>query len=116
MRVGEEQIAVSDRRVAAILRGARMDRHELAENVVVADGRRRRLAAILAVLRNLADRCELEDAIARAEARPTGDHGVRPDDAPGADRHTRADDRIGADLDVDRELSGWVDQRGRMDA
>src|SRR5437899_11876751 len=113
MRVGEEQIAVSDRRVAAILRGARMDRDELAENVVVADGRRRRLAAVLAVLRNLADRCELEDAVARAEARPTSDHGMRPDDAPGADRHARTDDRKRADLDVDRERSRWADPRGR---
>ena len=68
VRVGEEQVAVADRGVAAILRGAGVDRDELAEDVVVADRRRRRLAAVLAVLRNLADRRELEDAVARAES------------------------------------------------
>ena len=66
-------VAVADRRVAAVLRGAGVDRHVLAEHVVVADRRRRRLAAVLAVLRDLADRRELEDAIARADRRAPGD-------------------------------------------
>ena len=53
------------RGVAAVLRSAGVDRHELAKDVVVADRGRRRLAAVFAVLRDLADRRELEYAVAR---------------------------------------------------
>ena len=116
VRVGEEQVAVADLRVAAVLRGARVDGHVFAEDVVVADGRGRRLAAVLAILRDLADRRELEDAVARADAScapvtttcgPTTVPAPMTTSAPmieyGADRRRRRDAR------------GGIDDRGRMD-
>ena len=67
VRVGHEHVVVADFRDAAAARGAAMDRHELPEHVVVADDQPRRLAVILQVLRNQADRDEREDLVAVAD-------------------------------------------------
>jgi hypothetical protein len=67
--VGKEKIAVADQRVATVLRGAGVDGREFSEDVVVADCRRGRLAGVLSILRDVADGRELEQVVARAEAR-----------------------------------------------
>jgi hypothetical protein len=85
VRIGEEQIAVADSRVAAVLRGAGIDRHELAEDVVVADRRGGGLAGVFAVLRDVADRRELEQPVALADTRASGQHHVRTEDRAGID-------------------------------
>ena len=116
VRVGEEQVAVADLRVAAVLRGAGVDRHVLADHVVVADRRRRRLAAVLAVLRDQSPidanwKMRLRSPIVVRPSITTCGPIVVP--APmrtvGADRS-----RYGADLDVVGEL-GAADRRSRSD-
>ena len=67
--VGKQPVAVAKRRDAAVLRSAGVNGDEFADHVVIADDRQRRLAVVLAVLRNLADRGELENAVARSQAR-----------------------------------------------
>jgi hypothetical protein len=86
VRVCEEQIAVADPRIAAVLRGAGVDGHELAKDVVVADRRGRRLAAVLAILRDVADRRELEQPVALADARASCKDHMGPRTVPASTR------------------------------
>src|SRR5437762_3011559 len=60
MAIRQYPVSVTDRRRAAVERGPGVNGHELADDVVVADLGRGRLAAVLSVLRNLADRRELD--------------------------------------------------------
>ena len=113
--VGEHQVAVADRRRPAIQGCPGVDRHVLADHVAVADDGRGRLAAVLAVLGDLADRAELEDPIARTDCRVPRHHRVRADHRACADPDVRTDDRERANLDVGSELRRRIDQRGGMD-
>src|SRR5206468_9737246 len=70
---------------------------------------RRRLAAVFAILRNIADRRELKDAIARADCRASGNDDMRTDARAGADSDIPADDRVRADFDVRGDLRLGVD-------
>ena len=77
VRVRHEQVVAADARHALVVRRAAVDGRELAEHVAVADLEPRRLALVLLVLRRIADRAELEDAVADADARrPGGDQRV----------------------------------------
>src|SRR4029078_13032702 len=91
--------------------GAAVDRHELADDVAVADHHARRLAAELQGLRHQADRrhrgdlvvvADLGDAVDDArgadlvvapDAHVLANAHVRPDDGPGADMSARMSDR-----------------------
>src|SRR5207253_1076854 len=84
MAIRQHPVAVADRRRPTVEHGSGVNGHELADDVVVADLGRGRFAAVLAVLRNLADRRKLEDAIAAADARAAGNHDVARDRRPGA--------------------------------
>ena len=65
VRVGHEEVVVADARDALVLLGAAIERHEFADHVAVADLEPGRLAAVLLVLRRVADGGELEDAVVR---------------------------------------------------
>ena len=99
------------RRHAAILRRAGVDvtysRMTLSSPITV----RGRLAVVLAVLRNLADRCELEHAVALSDRVRAAMTTCGPIDGAVADRDPGADDRVRADLDVGAELGVGGDDR-----
>ena len=86
------------------LRGAAIHGGELAEHVAIADLEPRGLAVVLEVLRRVADRRELEDLVAGADARRALDDRVRTDPGPGADAARRPDDRVRAHRDVRGQL------------
>ncbi len=72
-------------------------------------------AAELLVLRDRADRGELEDAVVAADARRAFDDDVRADRRAVADLDAGADDAVGADTDVRADACGRIDDRGRVD-
>ena len=115
VRIGQEQVPVADRGVSPVLRRAGVDRCVFAEDVVVADRRGRRLAAVFAILRYVADRGELEKAVAHADCRAAGHDHMRANDRSGADHHVGTDDRKGTDGRVGRDVGGRVDQRSGVD-
>src|SRR5262249_19689531 len=116
VHISEKQIALADRGLPAILRGADMNGDELANDIVVADHEPRGLAAVFAILRNLADGRELKDAIARADLRAAGQHHVRTDHGPRADRDLGTDNRERAYFDIVCKLCTGIDQSRRMNA
>ena len=116
MGVRQQPVAVADRRRATVQHGAGVNGHELADDVVVPDLGRSGFAAVFAVLRNLADRSELEDAIAAADARAARNHDVARDRRSGADFHFGADHRERTDLNVRREAGAGGHHRRGMDA
>src|SRR6202012_2828765 len=87
----------------------------LAKDVAVADLESRRLALVLLVLRRIADRGELIDLVAGADARRAVDHRMRSDPAARADRYARTDDAEGADLHVGGNVRLRRDHRARVD-
>ena len=115
VRVRKKEIAVANPGVAPVLRGTGMDGHVFAKHVVVPDGRRGRLAAVFTILRNIADRGELENAVAHADGGMTGDDDMRANDGCGADFDVGANDRKRADRCVGRDARGRIDERGGMD-
>src|SRR3970040_2207344 len=85
MDIRHEPVVVADPRHANVLRGPAIEGAELADGVAVADFPPRRRPLVLLVLGNLADGGELEDAVALADARVAGHHGMRADPAPRSD-------------------------------
>ena len=90
VHVGHDPVVVADARRAAAFAGAAVQRDELADQVAIADDQLALFAAEFLVLRDRADRGELEDAVVAADARRAFDDDVR------------ADRRAFADLDVRR--------------
>ncbi len=109
------QVAANARH-GAVLCGAAVDGDELADGVAVADLERGWFAAVLLVLRIGADRRELEDPVAAADAGGPFDDHVGPDARARTDPHAGTDHRVRADLDVGVELGARVDDCTRMDA
>ena len=118
MRRGHEEVVVTDLRHTLVVGGAAVDGDVLAEHVAVADLQPRRLASVFFVLRRIADRGELEHAVACTEPGPTRDHGMRSDDAAWPKLHIGPDHREGTDLHIGRELRAlrhhraWIDAHG----
>ena len=81
VHVGHDPVVVADARRAAALAGAAVDGDELADHVAIADDEFAVLAAEFLVLRDRADRGELEDAVVAADARRAFDDDVRADRA-----------------------------------
>src|SRR5262249_17805661 len=104
VRVREQPVTAADGGDAAILRRSRMNGHELADDVAVADGGPRGGTIVLAVLRDLADRRKLEDPVVATDRGARPDHHVSADDAAFADRDIVADDAIGSDLYPRRKI------------
>jgi hypothetical protein len=115
VHVGHDPVVVADARDARILHRAAVDGAELAEGVAVPDLDPGRLALVLLVLRRRADRDEVPDGVAPADARVAVEHHVRADEAASAHFHVLADDRKRADLDVRGEPRAAVHDGAGMD-
>src|SRR5439155_12425623 len=115
VHVSHDPVLVAHARYADVLRRAAVDRDVLADGVVVADLDRGRLAAVLLVLGRRADRGEVEDLVAPADAHVPVEHHVRADPASLAQLDMLADDAVGPDLDVRGQPRAGVDERRGMD-
>src|SRR5215469_10211270 len=91
VRVGHEEIVIADASDALVVSGAAVDRAALAKHVAVADLEPGRLAAILLVLRRIAQRGELMNPVTRPDRGRAVDDDVRPDDRAGTDTDIGAD-------------------------
>src|SRR6185503_8756621 len=115
VHVSHDPVLVPQARDADILRRAAVDGDGLADGIAVADLDPGRLAGVLLVLRRRADRGEVPDVVAPADAGVAVEHHVRADPGALADLDVLADDRIGADLDVRGEPRARVHDGARMD-
>src|SRR5271163_4811318 len=102
MRIGEEDAARADDRLAAAPRSPGIHRHPLADHAILADRQSDGFAAIFQILRLLADRGEWKDARPSADRRRTRDAHMRnqfdavAERRPGPDMAERADPHAGA--------------------
>ena len=112
MHIGHDPVVAADAGDAGILRGAQVEGAEFAYGVVVADLKARRFACVFLVLRDLAERAELKDAVMRPmRGMPArSPHADRP--SARTDLDMFADDGIGADLDVVGQLRVRMNDRG----
>ena len=94
--------------------GAPVYRHELANDVPVADDQPRRFAAELQILRDEADRRHREDLVAVAHLGPAINHGRRADAAILTDAHVRPDRHVGPDLRPRADDRVGMHDGGRM--
>src|SRR5262249_12605597 len=102
---------------ALLLERATLDGDVFADDVVVADLDAGGLVALRRlVLRDLAERGELEYLVVAAHGHGAVEHHVRADPATLADGDAGADHRVGADLDRFVQLGLGVDDCRRMDA
>ena len=116
MGVGEKDAARADDRLRTAALGARIHRHALADEAVLADDEADRFAAIFEILRLMSDRSEGEDARSRADGRVAGETDVRHEPHAVAKPHLRADMTERADLDVRAETRSILDDGRRMKA
>jgi hypothetical protein len=120
MHVGHDPIVIAHPRYAGVLDGAGIESAELANGVVIADLEPSRLAAVFLILRDLAERDELEDVVAAPDARMPGYYGMRTYDGAGPNLYMLADYGVGADLDIGREAGprmhdrAWVNHTRRI--
>src|SRR5690606_25239905 len=85
MRVGQQPVVAADAGDPAAFAGAAIERHELADQVAVANLERDALAAVLLVLWIAADRGVSDDAVLATDARRTLHAAVRTDEGSVAD-------------------------------
>ena len=108
-----QKVARADaRRVAFAARA--MERHILADQIIVADDELRRLTAKLHVLRLAAQGCMLKDVIARAQSRVSFDDCMRADLTLCADSYVRFDHRVRADARACVQLCARTNNGCRM--
>ncbi len=75
MGIGHDQVVVTDGGLGAVLNGAAVNGHTLANHIVIADDQSRRFALVLEIRGVLADRRELVDAVVATDTgRPLDDH------------------------------------------
>ncbi len=92
VHIGHDPVVVAHARHAAVsCARADIEGAELADRVAVADHQLARLARVFLVLRNRAERVELEDAVVAADGGVALDHAVRANGGSGAHPHMRAD-------------------------
>lgn len=115
MRSDHQQIPVADAGPTATRRSSPVDRDVLAEDVSVADLKRRVFAAIRAVLRTLAQNRAVADEIIATHNERTRQAGMSFNDRPRTDLDRSFDDRIGANLNVGSEFSFGGDDGGGVD-
>src|SRR5262249_18425708 len=115
VHVSHEPVVAADARDARVLRGAAVERAELADGIAVSDLQAGRLARVLLVLGPAAQRAVREDAVVPADSRPSLDHDVRAYRRARADLDVLADDRVRADRHVRRKPRAGVNDRARVD-
>ena len=90
VHVGHDPVVVAHPGHAGVAGRADVEGAELADRVAVADDQFAGLARVLLVLRDRAERVELENAVVAADGRVALDHAMRADGRAGA-RPSRAD-------------------------
>src|SRR2546425_2108428 len=98
VRIDHEKVLVADTCHHPAAAGPRVERGELANDVVVADGEDTVLALVLLVLRDGADTGELKNAVLTADRGATLDDRVRSNPGVLAASHLRTNHRVGANL------------------
>lgn len=114
VHVGHDPVVVADAGNATFLGGTPINGAEFAKGIAVANFQFRWLAAVLFVLRILADRCELKDAVVAAYRCQAFHDGMRTHRGSGTDLYPRTDHGIGPDANASIQLSAWIDDRGRV--
>src|SRR5437763_1228914 len=93
-----------------------MDRHVLAENVVVADLGARLFVLVAEVLRSVAEDRADADVVPLAQRQRSEQARMRSNDAIRTDANGAFDNDIRPDLDVLADVGLRIDNRGGMDA
>jgi len=114
MAVGHEKILRADPRVLVGRVGA-VNGDVFAEEVSVADDEPGRLAAVLQVLRRVADDAAGVEPVFRADRGVAGEVHMRAKLAAGTERDVFVDDRVRADPDTFVQLRAGVDDGGGVD-
>src|SRR2546427_772345 len=112
MHVRHDPVVAADAGHSRVELGAAVDGDVLADDVAVADLDRRVLAGVFLVLRRRADRGEMEDAVAPADASTAVEHDVRADPGALAQFDPGAYDRVRPDLDLCCQLRTVMDDGG----
>src|SRR5690606_10498198 len=116
MRVGQQPVVAADAGDPAAFAGAAIERHELADQVAVANLERDALAAVLLVLWIAADRGVSDDAVLATDARRTLHAAVWADERSVADLDIGSDQGERADRHSFADARGRIHDRGGMDA
>jgi len=114
MAVRHDQIVVAEDGDADVGGRRAVDGDEFADGVEVADDHPRLFTAEFQILRGRADRAELKDAAAFADAGVIVNDGVRTDHGVFADDHVAADDAVRADFHAFCQLGVGRDDGGGM--
>ncbi len=115
VHVGHDPVVVTHDRFTPVLGRAAAERAEFADRIAVADHEARRLAGVFLVLRIVADRGELVDAVVLADTRRPVDDDVAADARTGTDLDVIADDRVRTDFDVGGNICAAGDDSRCMD-
>src|SRR5271169_1512077 len=114
MHICHDPVVVADLRDTGVLRGTDVEGTVFADDIVVTDFQPHWFASVFLVLRDAAQRVELENAVVLANASVPFDHHMRADRRARADLDMLADDGIGADCDIIRQSGIGVDERRWM--
>ena len=114
--VRHDPVVGTDPGHASALGRSDVQRAELPDRVALADPQLGRLAGVLLVLRNLAQRAERIDPVVAADARMAGNHHMRFDRGAGLDRNIRPDHAERAHLDFVGQFRARIDNRAGVDA
>src|SRR5205823_5457810 len=115
MRIDHEVVIVAYHRFH-VIRGAAVDRDELAKGIAVADFQAGRLVVVLKMLRVVAEDGASVDGVAASHGQWAKEVSTRPDHAVGADLDLAFDDGMSADFDMGGKLGKRRNDGGRMDA
>jgi len=103
VHISHQPVVIADSGQTLLLCRAPVDRTEFANGVVIAYFQPRCLAAILLVLWNLTDGCELVDPVVAADPRFALDHRMRPNRRARANLDIAIDNRVRTHLDIVRK-------------
>ncbi|MNP13907.1 hypothetical protein D3C76_1062070 [compost metagenome] len=114
VRIGHDQVVVTDRGFRTVLHGATVNGHAFADHIVIADHQTRRFTLVLEVRGVFADRGKLVDAVVPADAGRALEHHMRADDRALPDLDIGAYDRPRADLDAIGQFGRGIDDGPRI--
>jgi hypothetical protein len=100
MHISHDPIIVADTGNPGILNRAGVKRAKFANDIVIANVQSGWFTGIFFVLRLFAERNKLKNPIAKADARMTGDDGMRANLCAGPNFDVLANDGIGTDTDI----------------
>ena len=115
MHIGHQKIRMTHGGDAPALHGRPIDRHILAQDIVVTDHDFGRLPLVLPMLRRPTHRDKGMQFAPLSDVGPAINTHMRQHSSACADPNVFADDRVGPYLHVVREYRLRMDHRGRMD-